>query len=511
MPDNEQAQPRASLSVLDGVSIVVGIVIGIGIFKLPSLVAMNVPDGITFITVWVVGALITIVGALVYAELAATYPSTGGEYHFLSRALGQSVGFLFAWARISVIQTGAIAAVAFVFGDYAQQVFPLGDYGSSIYAAGSLLLLTAINISGTYEGKYTQRVLAALTILAVLAVIVAGLIAPGAPAAAAPAASGTVSFGALGLALLFVLFTYGGWNEAAYISGEVENQGRNMIRILVFGLGAVAVIYVLMNIAYLHVLGLEGLRKSDAVGADTMRYAFGGGAALALSLAICATSLSTLNATIFTGARVYHALGEDLTALRGIGAWSGIGNNPRKALVLQGVIAFALVVFGAVTRNGFQTMVEYTFPVFWLFLLLVGVSYFVLRMRDPDRPRPFRAPFYPLTPLIFIATCGYLFYSSVTYSGVGSLVGLAVLAAGLPLLLLQYNPRLTLDVLFGYLFALLGSAVGLMIGWLTRHIGLVTDSLNAHLIVAASAGLLVGAIVGLAVGLIRWPNTAPQK
>jgi amino acid transporter len=436
MPDDKPALPRASLTVVDGVSIVVGIVIGIGIFKLPSLVAMNVPDGVTFIAVWIVGALITLIGALVYAELAATYPSTGGEYHFLSRALGQSTGFLFAWARISVIQTGAIAAVAFVFGDYAQQVFPLGTHGPAIYGAGALLVLTLVNIIGTLEGKYTQNIFTSLTVLAVLAVIIAGLAAPGAAAPAAAAAPSQISVGALGLALLFVLFTYGGWNEAAYISGEVQDPGRNMIRILAFGLGAVAVIYVLMNLAYLHVLGLEGMRKSSAVGADTMRHAFGGGAALALSLAICATSLSTLNATIFTGARVYHALGEDLTALRGIGAWSGIGNSPRKALALQGVIALALVIFGAVTRNGFQTMVEYTFPVFWLFLLLVGVSYFVLRSRDPGRPRPFRAPLYPLTPIVFVCTCAYLFYSSVTYSGVGSLVGLAVLVAGVPLLLL---------------------------------------------------------------------------
>jgi amino acid transporter len=435
MAVQEQGAPRASLSVFDGVSIVIGIIIGIGIFKLPSLVAGNVPDGFTFIAVWVIGAVITLIGALVYAELAAAYPSTGGEYHFLSRALGLPTGFMFAWARISVIQTGAIAAVAFVFGDYAQQVFSLGPHGPAIYGAGALVALTVANMIGTYEGKSAQNILTTLTVLGVLAVIVAGLTAPSAAAAAATA-PGSLSAGALGLALLFVLFTYGGWNEAAYISGEVQDPGRNMVRILVLGLGAVAVIYVLMNLAYLHVLGLEGLRKSNAVGADTMRYAFGGGAALALSLAICATSLSTLNATIFTGARVYHALGEDLSALRGIGAWSAVGNNPRNALVLQGVIALALVIFGAVTRNGFQTMVEYTFPVFWLFLLLVGVSYFVLRFREPDRARPFRAPLYPVTPAIFVLTCGYLLYSSVTYSGVGSLVGIAVLIVGFPLLLL---------------------------------------------------------------------------
>jgi basic amino acid/polyamine antiporter, APA family len=432
MPDHDSTQPRASLSVIDGVSIMVGIVIGIGIFKLPSLVAANVSDATTFIAVWIVGGLITLVGALVYAELAAAYPSTGGEYHFLSRALGQPTAFMFAWARISVIQTGAIAAVAFVFGDYAQQIVALGPHGPSIYGGAALALLTLINLLGTYEGKSTQNLFTGLTVFAALAIIIAGFVSPG--VAAAPAAPATSS--ALGLALLFVLFTYGGWNEAAYISAEVREPARNMIRILTLGTAIIVIIYVLMNLAYLHVLGLDGMRKSSAVAADATRHAFGDKGALLLSLVICATSLSTLNATIFTGARVYHALGEDLIALRGIGAWSGGGNNPRKALVLQGVIALALVIFGAITRNGFQTMVEYTFPVFWLFLLLVGVSYFVLRYTDPERARPFRAPLYPLTPAVFVLTCAYLLYSSVAYSKLGSLVGIAVLLLGLPLLLL---------------------------------------------------------------------------
>lgn len=429
--------PRASLSVIDGVSIMIGIVIGIGIFRFPSLVASNVPDAFMFIGIWVVGGAITLIGALVYAELAAAYPSTGGEYHFLTRALGQPVGFMFAWARISVIQTGAIAIVGFVFGDYAQQVFELGPYGSAIYAGTAIFLLTAVNLVGTYEGKNTQLLFTALTLGAVAIVVVGGFMAPAAVIPVAPpVTSPAVAGGAMGFALLFVLFTYGGWNEAAYLSAEVRNVRRDMIRILVLGTTAITVIYVLINLAYLHVLGLDGLRKSNAVAADLMRHVLGEGGAITLSLIICCTALSTLNATIFTGARVYHALGEDLAALRGIGAWSGGGNNPRNALILQGAIAIGLVIFGAVTRSGIQSLVDYTFPVFWLFLLLVGVSFFVLRFREPYRERPFRTPLYPLTPLIFILTCAYLLYSTATYSGLGALVGLGVLVLGLPLLLL---------------------------------------------------------------------------
>jgi APA family basic amino acid/polyamine antiporter len=429
------AAPSASLSVLDGVAIIVGIVVGIGIFRFPSLVASNVPNETMFIAIWVIGGAISLIGAMVYAELAAAYPSTGGEYHFLTRALGQPTGFMFAWARISVIQTGAIAIVAFVFGDYAQQVVSLGEHGAPIYAGIAIVVLTAINIVGTYEGKNTQLLFTALTVASVVAVIVAALFAPGATPSAAPSATPPVALGAMGFALLFVLFTYGGWNEGAYLSAEVRDVRRDMIRILVFGLSAVVAIYVLINLAYLRALGLDGIRSSDAVAADVMRGAMGESGAVILSLVICCTALSTLNATIFTGARVYHALGEDLAALRGIGAWSGGGNNPRNALAIQGAIAVALVVFGAVTRSGVQALVDYTFPVFWLFLLLVGVSFFVLRIREPDRERPFRVPFYPLTPIVFILTCAYLLYSTATYSGLGALFGVVVLLLGLPLLL----------------------------------------------------------------------------
>lgn len=434
-----EVAPRASLSVIDGIAIMIGIVVGIGIFRFPSLVASNVPDETMFIAIWLIGGAITLVGALVYAELAATYPSTGGEYYFLRRALGQPVGFMFAWARISVIQTGAIAIVAFVFGDYAQQVFALGPHGAAIYAAVAIIALTAVNLVGTFEGKNTQLIFTGLTLAAVMVVIVAGLMAPAAELPAAPAASG--SGGAIGLALLFVLFTYGGWNETAYLSAEVRNVRRDMIRILVLGIAAITAIYLVINLAYLHALGIEGIRGSDAVAADLMRIVMGEAGAITLSIVICIAAISTLNGTIFTGARVYHALGEDLVALRGIGAWSGAGNNPRNALLLQGVIALALVAFGAFTRSGIQTLVDYTFPVFWFFLLLVGVSFFVLRYREPHRERPFRTPLYPVTPLIFIATCAYLLYSTAMYSGLGALVGFGAMLLGLPLLLLVRDRR----------------------------------------------------------------------
>jgi basic amino acid/polyamine antiporter, APA family len=430
----EQAAPRASLSVLDGVAIMVGIVVGIGIFKTPPLVAANVASEAGFIGLWLLGGLITLIGALVYAELTAAYPSTGGEYHFLSRALGRDVAFLFAWARISVIQTGAIAAVAFVFGDYAQQVVPLGTHGPAIYAGLGVIVLTALNVIGTPESKYTQLFFTILTVVALLIVVLVGLIATGADAPTPPAPPGAGSLGAAGFAMIFVLLTYGGWNEAAYISAEVRDVRRNMVRILVIGTAVVTLLYVLINFAYVHVLGLDALRKSDAVGADLMRQEFGDYGAIVLSLVVGCAALTTLNGTIFTGARIYHALGSDIPVLGKAGLWSEEGNNPRNALLIQGVIAFVLVLFGAATKGGFQAMVEYTAPVFWGFLLLVGVSFFVLRQREPERERPFRTPFYPVTAGLFCLTCAYLVYASLAYTRLGALVGVAVLLLGVPLM-----------------------------------------------------------------------------
>jgi amino acid transporter len=436
MDASSGAAPRASLTVADGVAIMVGIVVGVGIFKMPPLVAANVPSDGAFIAVWLLGGLVTLIGALSYAELAAAYPSAGGEYNFLFRAYGRSVAVLFAWARGTVIQTGAIALVAFVFGDYAAQIVPLGPYGPAIYAALSIVILSGINLLGTPQGTRTQNIFTILTVVTLLVVIATGLAvtANGAPAPTPAAPTG--ASGAIGLAMVFVLLTYGGWNEAAYLSAEMRDVGRNMVRVLVFGTLVLVVLYGLMNYAYLHAFGLHGLRASDAPGADLMRRAGGDWGAAVLSLTVCCAALSTLNGTIFTGARVYYALGRDLPIVRRLGVWDNRGAIPRNGLLVQTAIALALVVFGAATRDGFQTMVEYTAPVFWFFMLLVGVSLFVLRRLEPAHARPFRVPLYPVTPALFCLTCAYLLYSSLVYTGRGALVGIAVLAAGVPLLLM---------------------------------------------------------------------------
>ena len=421
---------RAGLSVVDAVAMLVGVVIGVGIFGLPPLVAQHASSAELYLALWLVGGLVMLIGALCYGELGAAHPDQGGEYHYLSLAWGPQVGLLFAWARGMVIQTGAIAVVAFIYGDYAQRLLPLGNYGSAWHAALVVVALTLLNVLGTRESRRAQLFFTSVTVLALLLVVLAGLVLaePQPNTASAVPASGNLA-AMLGMGMVFVLLTYGGWNEAAYLSGELRNPARNMSRVLLIGTALVTAIYLLANLVFLNIFGLDGLRQSDAVAADLMNIVAGPWAEAMLAVFVCLTALSTLNATLFTGARVYYALGRDVPQLAFIGRWNERGATPVRALLL--------ILFGALSANGVQTMVAYTAPVFWLFMFLVALALIRLRQRQPWVRRPFSVPLYPLTPILFAATCLGLLYSSTLYAGSGALLGLLVLGAGLPLLALQ--------------------------------------------------------------------------
>jgi amino acid transporter len=429
----QSAAPRPVLSVVDAVALIVGVVVGAGIFKTPALVATHAGGTELFLLAWLVGGVISLIGALCYAELATAYPNAGGDYHYLRRAFGNDVAFLFAWARMTVMQTGSIAMLGFVFGDYALELLPIGPGSAALYAALAITSVTMLNLLGVQQGKTAQKVLTTAKILGLLSIVIAGLIvAPPPPPSPATREAPRIAFG---LAMIFVLLTYGGWNEAAYISGEVRNARRNMVKSLLWGILTIASIYTLANLAYLKGLGLSTMSGSDVVAADVMRRVAGPGGATFVSLLIAIAALGSMNATTFTGARSIYALGQDYRALRFLGDWRGSRNTPANALLMQGGIALLLVLLGAWARDGFVMMVEYTAPVFWFFFLLVGVSLFVLRRREPQRPRPFRVPWYPATPLLFCITCLYMLHSSLAYTGLGAVVGVGVLLAGVPMLL----------------------------------------------------------------------------
>jgi APA family basic amino acid/polyamine antiporter len=431
--------PKPLLSVPDGVFLVAGMVIGVGIFKLPGLVAGAAASGTHFFLAWILGGIACLCGALVYAELASRYPETGGEYTFLRRGFGEGVAFVFAWSRMTVIQTGAIAGVAFVFGEYASQIVSFGAHSNAIWAALCVALLTGLNFAGTLQSKTLQKVMEALLMLSLAAIAIGGITTGGAPAPAPTPAQG--GGGMFGLMMIFVLYTYGGWNEGAYLAGEVRDARRNMVKVLAGGLVLVMALYLLVCWGYYSVLGLKGMASSRAIGVDTIRAVAGDNAALLIALVVCVSALTTINAAIFTGARTNWALGRDYPVFSFLGNWRESGSTPANALIAQLVIMLILIWVGSATRDGFEAMVAYGLPVFWVFLLLTGITQFIFRAKGGETPA-FRTPLFPVVPIAFLAMCAFMVWSSFDYVanspygpkfGMLVLAGLVVMAAGIPL------------------------------------------------------------------------------
>ena len=407
---------RRLLHPFSAVALIVGIVIGAGIFKTPSLVAAISGDAGWALVLWLAGALISIVGALCYAELCTAYPNAGGDYHFLHRAFGRNISFIYGWSRAMIINTGSIALLAFVFGDYISTLVSLGNYSSVIWALLVVVFLTAVNLAGIHASSRMQTWLTMTEIVGLLAVVVAGFWVDAPASGAVPWFSQTPAPTQWGLCLVFVLLTFGGWNEAAYISAELKGGPRTMVWVILVSMLTLTVIYLLVNTALLLGLGVSGLSQSKTAASDLLGLAFGPLAQKALGLFVAIAALTSINATMFVGARTNFAVGNDWKALRKLGQWQLDIGSPKQALLLQALISIGLIALGTQEADGFSAMVEFTAPVFWGFLFLVGLALLWLRHTDKHTTRPFKVPLYPVLPLIFCAACAWLTYSSITYA-----------------------------------------------------------------------------------------------
>ena len=450
----ESGFPRHTFGLREAITLIVGIVIGAGIFKTPAVVASMTGNSYCMFIAWAAGGVVSLIGALCYAELATAYPNAGGDYYFLHRAYGRSVSFLFGWARLSVITTGSIALLSFVFGDYMNQVVSLDWFGSgsgtTVYAIGIILILSWVNLKNVRSGMATQTFFTILQILCLLSVVGTSiwLFVTGSPAETVSATVAvlpetTLSDSNFGLAMVFVLLTFGGWNEAAYISAELKANHRNMVKALTFSIFIITALYMLVTWAYWQGLGFRGMIKSHTIAADLMQITFGPAAQKIISLMIAISALTSINATIIVGARTSYAMGRDWPFLHRLGIWDTARDTPANALWVQCIASLLLVAAGGWIGSGFKSMVEFTAPVFWIFFLLAGISLFVLRMKEPETPRPFRVPLYPVVPLLFCTTCAYMLWSSLSYvydqslGGINAAwIGVSVLLIGVILLLL---------------------------------------------------------------------------
>jgi amino acid transporter len=301
-----------------------------------------------------------------------------------------------------------------------------------LWAATVVIALTAVNLASLEASARTQNWLALLEVGGLLVVCAAGAVAAPHATTGAPWFASSPSAGMVGLAMVFVLLTYGGWNEAAYLSAEIKGGRRAIVVTLLVSIFIITALYVAANLAMLAGLPFDVLARSSAAPADLVVRTFGPLAGDVLAAFVAVATLTSINATMLVGARTNYALSDDWASLRLIGGWDAQRGVPTRALLAQGAMALALVAFGAAQRDGFEAMVEFTAPVFWAFLTLVGISLPVLRRRDSVAQRPFRVPLYPLTPLLFAATCAFLCYSSIGYAVSRSAihVSLLVMAAG---------------------------------------------------------------------------------
>ncbi len=477
-PRSSALPSRPPLGLLDAVSLVVGIIVGAGIFRLPKDVFANTPSAAAGLGLWVLGGVLAFVGALCYAELASTYPIAGGEYVYLRRAYGPFAGFCFAWAQLMVIRTGAsVAPIAYVFGEYARELYDFGPHSKLIYVTASIVGLTLVNALGIHPGRRTQNLLTLAKLLGLGGVVLAGLwlyVQPSGGVLLLDTPASTTADGSLALALVAVLWAYSGWHETVYVVGDLRDRSRNLVPALLLGVLAVAAIYVAFNAALLAGLGLATVRQSEALGAVLFRRAFGRPGEVALTVLVVVSALGAINGMILTGGRFFAGFGELHPGFGWLGAGRTRRGAPLAALIAQAAVSLGMVglvetgthwrgwVADEAPRmgialpldftapaDGFSALMAATAPVFWFFFLLTAGALLVLRVREPDRPRPFRVPLFPVVSVVFAGTCLLMLYAStaeaVRHRPAEAAVVAALMLLGLPAYALtrsaEWRPR----------------------------------------------------------------------
>jgi amino acid transporter len=460
---NNHPHSRPALGLPDAVSLVVGIIIGSGIYLTPAGVFANVASAGAGLLVWLAGGVVALVGALCYAELATAYPTASGEYAYLRRAYGPFVGFSFAWAQLAVIRTGAsLAPVAYVFATYAQQLYDLGPNSKLIYVTAAIVGLTLVNALGIHPGRRTQNLLTLAKLMGLCGLVLAGLWLYVRPTRMvlieqAPPAANT----SLTLALVLVLWTYSGWHEVAYVVMDLRDRSRNLTRAILLGVAAVTAVYLAVNLALLAGLGFTGVRESKAVASDLLERALGPPGKAAMAWLVVISTLGATNGLILAGGRFFAGFGELHPGFGWLGAGRTNRGAPLVALAAQAAVSLgmvALVECGDAWRawvaeaaqrvgvelpldltaptDGFTTLVVCTGPVFWFFLLLTGGALLVLRVKDADHPRPFRVPLFPVVSVLFCGASLFMLYQSGAYAAsqrpAEALVVAALFVLGLP-------------------------------------------------------------------------------
>jgi APA family basic amino acid/polyamine antiporter len=418
--------------------LVMGGIVGAGLFINPYVVAERVHSPVLIIAAWVAGGVVAMLGAFIYAELADRMPNTGGEYAYLRDCYHPLVGFLFGWVTLLVVMTGGMAAVAVTFARYFLALTGL-QISERIVVVSTLAILTIVNCLGAKLGSRVQSMLMVIKIVVIAGVIIAGflfishpfsLLHPVLP----PHSQHHVAVGlvtAFGSAMIPVLFAYGGWQSSNYIASEIRDPRRNLTRALMIGVAGVIVLYVAMNVVCVRALGAEGLAATTVPATEVMRRALGGVGAELVAFGIAVSTLGFLSQSILTGPRVYFAMAEDGLFFKSVAKVTRKSHVPAVAIVLQSCWTAVIALSGS-----YEQILNYVVAMNFVFFGLSASCLFVLRRRDTSLPDGtkvgFRAPGHPYTTLVFIAVCWLIVVDTIYKYPANSLVGFAILLLGLP-------------------------------------------------------------------------------
>jgi basic amino acid/polyamine antiporter, APA family len=445
-PETPHSEPglRRALGAWDGASITIGAVLGTAIFLTPSDIARTLPHAGLILSVWVAGGLLTLAGALTYAEMGAMFPRAGGMYHFLKEAYGPLAGFLFGWASFLVVMSGGVAALGAGFGEYLGGFLPFFSTRHILFAlpvagwswtvsggqlAGllAIAILTAVNLPGVEEGAWVQNLVTIVKVGSLAFLAGVGLFAK---ATARPDFTAALPGGflaAFGVAMIAVLWAYDGWYCFALSAGEVHDPGRNIPRGLILGTIALILIYGVTNVVYLRALSLPAMAGTERVAEAAVRTLFGPAAARLASLAILISIFGCLSANILTCSRIYQPMAADGLFFRALARIHPRSHVPAASLVAQGIWSSVLVLSGT-----FEQLYTYVIFIEVLFFALTGAALYVLRRKLPDAPRPYRTWGYPWVPALFVAASTVLMVNTLREKPVQSLWGLGLLVLGLP-------------------------------------------------------------------------------
>jgi APA family basic amino acid/polyamine antiporter len=417
--------PR-KLGLPDATALVIGIVIGSGIFVLPNLIARNLPSHTAILAVWIVSGVLSFFGALAYGELGAMMPATGGQYVYLREAYGPLCAFVCGWTFMLAVLSGGSAWLAVTFSIYAGYFVPLTPITAKIVSVILIAVLSAVNYIGVREGAWVQRTFTYLKIAALLILIGAAFVSPqsSTPAPASPAPP--VSLANFGVAMAACLMAYNGWSYVSFVAGEVKDPQRNLLRSLAIGMTAVGFLYVFANVAYLKVMTVPEIAATERVGADLATRTMGPIGGTFVSLAVLLSIVGAVNGCILTAARIPFAQARDRMFPAAFGDIHPRFQTPARAILWSGVWTAFLVLTGS-----YDTLYSYAILAAWIFYTMCVAAVFVLRRKLPHAPRPYRMWGYPVTLCLFVVVSVWFMVNQLVTQPGPSLMTLAIVASGI--------------------------------------------------------------------------------